>query len=263
MNTSYTTEELSLIRSQAESIVRDVGDYVLSQWNHPNNIVYKDARDMVTEADINAEKMLVERLSRLVPHAGFIMEEGDDVIDGEYNWIIDPIDQTKNFVGKIPLFFVQIVLLRENSPLVSVVYNPVACQMFCSSSGGGVYLNNVKLAPTPRTKLKDSIVDIELGKHNPNLVWKGDFLSKLFEAAYRIRVTAGTFSLGLLTGGIDAYVALNEKAKIMDYMPRVGLFLESGLTLEWITVNDNKIMICGNSETVSEIKSILGLINVA
>lgn len=253
-----THQDLSEIRDKAQEIVRKVGEFVYKSRENQGTVHYKDGRDMVTSIDIEAEKMLTDALQVVLPGAGFLLEEGESTEKHEFNWVIDPIDQTKNYVGNIPLYFVQVALVNDNMPVVSVVYNPVSRQLFSSSKGSGVYLNNTKLSPTPRTVLKDCIVDFEFGGRSEDIEWKLNFLNIIARNAYRIRITAATFSLGLLTGGVDACLLLNQSAKIMDTMPRLGLFLEAGISVGKYKDHNKEFIVCANPSVQDEIRALFG-----
>src|SRR6266446_2402853 len=96
---SINTMELSKeflfdLQYSTAALVKDVGIYIYEQWQKEHTVSYKDFRDVATEVDVEAEKRLREGLQKLFPEAGFIVEEGKDA-KKKYNWIIDPLDQTK------------------------------------------------------------------------------------------------------------------------------------------------------------------------
>jgi len=252
------TEDLLDIKERAQSIVQKVGEFVYKSRENQGSVHYKDGRDMVTSIDVEAEKMLTEKLADILPDVGFILEEGESTDSKEYNWVIDPIDQTKNYVGNIPLYFVQIALVHKGIPIVSIVYNPVSNQLFSSARGIGVFLNGIKLSPNPQSELKNCIVDFEFGGRTEEIEWKLNFLNIVARNAYRIRVTAATFSLGLLTGGVDACLLLNQFAKIMDTMPRLGLFLESGLSVCKYKDDGKEFIVCASPSVQEEIHKLFG-----
>ena len=251
-------QDLFEIKNKACEIVKRVGEFVFESRENKGTIHYKDARDMVTSVDVEAEKMLTEELSNLFPEAGLILEEGESTDTKQYNWVIDPIDQTKNYVGNIPLYFVQVALVYKDSPVVAIVYNPVSKQLFSSSMGSGVYLNDEKLAPSPQIELSNCIVDFEFGGRD-DVEWKLKYFNLIAKKAYRIRITAATFSLGILTGGVDACLLLNQSAKIMDTMPRLGLFLEANLDIRKYKDNSKEFIVCAAPSVQEEISSMFGV----
>lgn len=91
-----------------------------------SDVEFKGSHDYVTYVDKTSEKMLVEGLKKILPQAGFIAEEGTEKEDGErYNWIVDPLDGTTNFIHNIPFYCISIALqdkLAQESP---VGYNTI------------------------------------------------------------------------------------------------------------------------------------------
>jgi len=249
-------EELIGVREQAEVIVRQVGEFVLSFWDTNNNVSYKEGREPVTAIDTGAEDMLVEKLSGIVSGAGFIREEGEDDVQDEYNWTIDPIDQTKNFIGKIPLFYVQVALVRKGEPVLGVIYNPVSKQLFSSSEGDGAWLNGTRVNPTWEDSLLKAMVELDIGGNDQDTSWRLECIGKLLTSAYRVRVTAGALSPYLLTGGVDAYVVLNEKTKIVDQMPRRALFKEAGFDSREINLEGRKVVVYAGKPLADEIEQL-------
>lgn len=230
------------LEDQVAAIVKESSGYLSSQWQNPKKVSFKDGVDPVTEFDVAIENELVEKLNKLLPEAGFIVEEGETKEAEGFNWAIDPIDQTKNFVGQIPLFYSQVALLDKGTPIVAVIYNPVSNQLFSASCGNGARLNSLPLQTKWKSQLADATINIDFGGKS-NLAWKAAALQRLADKTYRVRVTAGAYAPYVLTAGIDAYIVLNEETKIFDQMPRVGLAREAGLVCEEHIIDGHKISI--------------------
>lgn len=230
------------LENEVAATVKESAEYLKDYWQGSKSVSYKEGPDPVTEFDVAIENKLVDRLKRLLPEAGFIVEEGETREAEEFNWVIDPIDQTKNFVGQIPIFFSQVALLHKGEPILAVIYNPVANQLFSASSGNGARLNQSLLKTTWKTQLADAMINLDFGGDH-DVVWKAAALQRLAGSAYRVRVTAGAYAPYILTGGIDANIVLNGETKIFDQMPRVGLAKEAGLTCEGYVIDGHKISI--------------------
>ena len=79
----------------------------------------------VSYVDKNTEVLIVKQLKEILPEAGFITEEKTvEVEDKEYQWIIDPLDGTTNFIHQLPTFSVSIALFQNKKPIVGVIYEP-------------------------------------------------------------------------------------------------------------------------------------------
>lgn len=120
---------------------------------------YKGRNDLVSYVDKQAEAQLVAALSALMPHAGFIAEEGSgEAAPDGLNWIVDPLDGTTNFIHGIPLFCISVALARGKELLLGVVHDPCANQTFYAWQGGGAYLDGRRLQVSAQPDLAHSLV---------------------------------------------------------------------------------------------------------
>jgi myo-inositol-1(or 4)-monophosphatase len=107
-----------------------------------NMIEYKGLHDLVSYVDREAEQLIIKALSELLTGSGFIAEEGTNNQQGEvYNWIIDPLDGTTNFIQGIPVYSVSIALMEYNEPVLGVVYEIGQDECFYAWKDGGAWLN--------------------------------------------------------------------------------------------------------------------------
>lgn len=254
---NLSQDKLLRLEHNVSDLLKALGNTLSQEWQHIQQVSLKEHREPVTEFDIKIEKDIRIELAKLLPNAGFIVEEGENTEAKEFNWIIDPIDQTKNFIGQIPLFYTQVALMHKDIPILGVIYNPVSGQLFSASQRNGTKLNNSLLTKKVKNTLEESLVDIDFGSNSNGVDWKISVLSKLAEVSYRIRITGGAFAPYLMTGGIDAFVVLNEKTKIVDQMPRMILTRELGLLFESLQLKNHKIFIAGSKAIFEEIKSII------
>jgi myo-inositol-1(or 4)-monophosphatase len=109
--------------------------------------------------DKSSEKMIVEGLAGLLPGSGFIAEEGTSSLKGEhYNWIIDPLDGTTNFIHGIPCYAISIALMRDEELVLGVIYEINLDECFYSWEGGKAYLNGGEIRVSETAKLADSLL---------------------------------------------------------------------------------------------------------
>jgi myo-inositol-1(or 4)-monophosphatase len=134
---------LEYICQQVGRLARWTGLKVLSlRKDKPLEVETKGVHDFVTNIDKYSESTLVDELQKIYPEAGFIAEEGTRTDRSEeYNWIIDPIDGTTNFIHFHPPFAISIALAYKGKPIVGVVYEMGADELFTAWEGGGAYLN--------------------------------------------------------------------------------------------------------------------------
>jgi myo-inositol-1(or 4)-monophosphatase len=103
----------------------------------------KSLNSLVSYVDVEAEKMLVEGLRKLVPQAGFLTEEETtDQERGAVYWIIDPLDGTTNYLHGLPLYAISIALVEKGSVVIGVVYEIGNDELFFAWKGGGAFLND-------------------------------------------------------------------------------------------------------------------------
>lgn len=130
--------------SQSCTIIKEVGDYVRTAGKNLTwqQIEAKGTNDFVTEIDTGAEKRLVTALSKLLPEAGFIAEEQTSTKRGEtFNWIIDPIDGTTNFIHGLPPHSISVALMQHNELVIGIVYEITRDECFYTWKGGKSYCN--------------------------------------------------------------------------------------------------------------------------
>ncbi len=103
---------------------------------------FKGARDLVTEADIGAEKVIIETIYKAFPDHSILAEEsGASGKNKESRWIIDPLDGTTNFAHELGLFAVSIAFELKEKIVVGIVLNPATGELFAAVRGQGAYLN--------------------------------------------------------------------------------------------------------------------------
>jgi myo-inositol-1(or 4)-monophosphatase len=110
------------------------------------HIETKDINDFVSEVDRDAEKIIIDTLKKAYPDHGFLGEEtGYTEGTAEYEWIIDPLDGTTNFLYSIPHYCVSIALKRRGKLYQAVIYDPIKDDLFTASRGQGATLNSRRI----------------------------------------------------------------------------------------------------------------------
>ncbi|MFW5661028.1 MAG: inositol monophosphatase family protein [Oceanicaulis sp.] len=120
----------------------------------------KGPADFVTAADVKAEQIVFEELSKARPGYGFLMEERGAVegTDKSHRWIVDPLDGTLNFMHAQPHFAVSIGLEREGELVAGVVYNPATDELFHAEKGRGCYVNDRRLRVSERRSFQEAVI---------------------------------------------------------------------------------------------------------
>lgn len=141
---------------------RKAGGFIREESQRFNTeaIEYKEINNVVSYVDKEAEKMIVEGLSGLDEAIGFITEEETAQthdING-YNWIIDPLDGTANFVHGVPHYSVSLALAKGKEVLAGVVYHIPADETYWAVQGGGAWKGDRKLSVSPAVKLQETLM---------------------------------------------------------------------------------------------------------
>ncbi|WP_375737508.1 inositol-phosphate phosphatase [Pseudomonas boanensis] len=147
---------LRAARSAGELIFRSIERLDVISINE------KDAKDYVTEVDRAAELTIVQALRKAYPNHGILGEEGG-VLEGsgegaDYQWIIDPLDGTTNFIRGVPHYAVSIACKYKGRLEHAVVLDPVRQEEFTASRGRGAALNGRRLRVSPRKSLEGALL---------------------------------------------------------------------------------------------------------
>src|SRR5690606_15567457 len=117
--------QLRKILERTIAISREAGAFIQNERKSfdKSMVEEKGYNDLVSYVDREVEQILVDKLHEVLPQAGFITEEGTNTSRGEtYNWIIDPLDGTTNFIHGIPVYSVSIGLQKDDDIILGVVY---------------------------------------------------------------------------------------------------------------------------------------------
>ena len=141
---------------------RDAGSLLMQRLGVAK-VTNKGDIDLVTEADLASENLIIERIRSYYPQHGILAEEsGEAETSGgrssEWKWIIDPLDGTTNYAHSYPCFCVSIALEHAGVLQVGVVYDPVRDEMFAAERGNGATLNDRKITVSSIEELKDAMV---------------------------------------------------------------------------------------------------------
>lgn len=123
-------------------------------------IAEKKPNDFVTEIDQRAEQEIINIIRKAYPtHAILAEESGETAGDAaDYQWIIDPIDGTRNFIHGFPYFCISIAVKYKNKIEHGVIYDPVHQELFTATRGKGAHLNDRRIRVSPRKHLEDCLL---------------------------------------------------------------------------------------------------------
>jgi myo-inositol-1(or 4)-monophosphatase len=142
-------------------IARNTGKYIYAEQGKHflDNMKSKGKHNFVTEVDRGAEEQIVESLQKLIPDAGFITEEGTSNKKGKvYNWIIDPLDGTTNFIHGAPPVAVSIALMENEEIVIGVVNEIFLGECFYTWKNGPAFMNGKILNVSQTKRVNDSLI---------------------------------------------------------------------------------------------------------
>jgi myo-inositol-1(or 4)-monophosphatase len=211
---------------------REAGRVLAEKFGRALQVSNKGDIDLVTEADIAAERLIVERIRSYHPRHAILTEESGDVVTvgdagSGYKWIIDPLDGTTNYAHGYPCFCVSIALEHEGRVVLGVVYDPTRDELFAAERGGGATLNGRSLRVSETSELNGALLctgfpyDVrdrgDFARHFRNFIMRAQSVRRDGAAALDLAYVAagrfdGFYEEGLRPWDVAAGVLLVEEA---------------------------------------------------
>lgn len=154
-------KNLSTLRDQVINLSKEVGGFIQTEaakfdWQ---DIEHKGFNNLVSYVDKTAEERLLKGLGEMIPESGFIAEEGtSDKRGSEYNWIVDPLDGTTNFIHGLPIYSISIALNKGDETILGVVHELNRNEIFHAIQGEGAFCGNKSIHVSKAQKLSESLV---------------------------------------------------------------------------------------------------------
>jgi myo-inositol-1(or 4)-monophosphatase len=245
------------------NIAKKTADYIQGEIGKitKEQVEVKGLNDFVTRVDKTSERIIIQSLEPLVEGAGFIAEENTKPERGsQYNWIIDPLDGTTNFIHGVPCYCISIALMDNNKIIVGVIYELNLKECFYAWKGGGAFLNGELISVSKAKTLKESL--LATGFPYYDYKWLNEYL-ELFK--YFMKNTHGVRRLGSAAADM-AYVAAGRfegfyeySLKSWDVAAGTIIVTEAGGKVSDFNGGDNFIfgqqIICSNSQIFDEFQS--------
>lgn len=185
----------------AKEAARAAGQPLRELHGQTESVEFKtDKSDIVTEADYKADNIITTVIENEFPTHTIRSEESEEINGtSEFTWLVDPLDGTGNFAHGNPNYSISIALLRDDNPVVGVVYAPETDEMFSAIERGQAFLDNTPISTTDRKSLDECML---LSGYDPD----GTFLSHCYREARGVR-RLGSAALNLCylaSGSADA-----------------------------------------------------------
>lgn len=135
------------------------GEVLMKHFGRQVRIEEKHLQGLVTEADRESERVIVDTIRRTFPRHDILAEENEYASEGsQYRWIIDPLDGTTNFAHGFPWFAISIALEVEGSVTLGVIFNPVLREMYVAEKGDGAVVNEFPIRVSGTSSLDHSLL---------------------------------------------------------------------------------------------------------
>jgi myo-inositol-1(or 4)-monophosphatase len=253
------------ICQQVVEIAKLTGEFIRYEARNfsAEKIEYKGINDMVSYVDKTSEERIITALKNILPHAGFIGEENtSNFIAETYNWIIDPLDGTTNFIHGIPTYAISIALKADNELVVGVVYEVERDECFYAWEGSKAYLNGKEIHVSDNPTLEKSL--IATGFPYYDFKRQQDYLGLFTEVMQKChglrRIGAAAVDLAYTAcGRFDAYFEYNLKP--WDIAAGILIVKQAGGQVYDFNGGDNALETCDiiatNGKVSDELKDII------
>ena len=202
------------------------GEVALKYYRGGFEVTIKADQTPVTQADREAEQAIKAVLRRACPDHGFLGEEFGEEGPKERRFIIDPIDGTRNFIRRVPIWAVLVGLEEAGRITAGVVLNPASGEMLWARRGDGAWSGGERLRVSDCGRLDEATLlhsDLHLLRQGGH--W--DAFVRMLDASHRTRGFGDYYGYGLVAGG-KAEIYVEVDLKPWDVAPMLVLLEEAG-----------------------------------
>ena len=223
----------------------------------------KAFNDFVSDVDRNSEMILVEALKEAYPHHKITCEE-DGKASAEYEWIIDPLDGTTNFLHGHPQYAISMALLHKGVLQEALVYAPERNDVYMASRGKGALLNDRRIRVSSRIELNRCLIGtgfpvVDQSMMDKYLAILNDFLAKT--AGGRREGAASLDLCAVATGRLDGFFEFNLKpwdiaAGALIVQEAGGIVTDMSGNEGWLESGD---IVAANPKVLAQMLQIIGV----
>lgn len=205
------------ILNVATIAAKEAGHFIASQLENIDklNIEEKGRNDYVSEVDKHAEQIIINTIRKYYPDHNIKAEEsGEHKTPSAFEWIIDPLDGTTNFLHKFPQFSVSIAVTEKGRLMHGVVFDPLRDEMFSASRGQGARLNNYRIRVSEQKTLNNALLATGIPYYQFDYVdaYLESFKHFMMNTAGIRRAGSAALDLAYVAcGRVDGYWELNLK----------------------------------------------------
>jgi len=255
-------------RNAAITAAKKAGKIAMEKFEKLQDIRTKSSiYDYVTEADLLAEKEILNILRKKFPEHSILAEEsGSYKGSNEFTWLVDPLDGTNNYSVGLPFFCVSIALSLEKEPVLGVVFDPLRNDLFVAEKGKGATRNGKKISVSGRSKLHEFVCVLPLRsglKKQESWRIKQERFARVYRTVRSVRMFgASELELAYIASGkFDAFINYNinpwDAAAGAVLVREAGGKATNGRGKEWRI--GEKVFIASNGNAHNELEKVLSL----
>jgi myo-inositol-1(or 4)-monophosphatase len=206
---------------------KEIGKLLLDSFDQAYQVQSKGDRDLVTEIDQKADRLIFRLIKSNFPKDGILSEESPHSPSRSgYRWIIDPIDGTHNFIHHIAVFGTSCALEFQGKVVLGIIYMPYSDEFYIARKGGGAYCNGKRLKVSQRTIREATLIYDSSIRYNKKEMLK--HLGKLADKVFNLRMFGSTVrGLSYIAEGkAEAEIEFNDK--VWDFAAGLLLVEEAG-----------------------------------
>lgn len=219
---------MSEILTLGIEVAKQAGKFLADNFGKISKIESKGDRNLVTNLDKEAEKIIVDKIKAKFPEHGIIAEEGAKVReDRDYLWIIDPLDGTHNFIRDINIFGVSVGVVYKGGFIAGVIYMPLENELYAAEEGCGAYKNDKKISVSSVDNLRDCSISFDSSiRYSPKPMLK--VLDNLAREVFNVRMFGSSVRVlsYIAEGKLDAAVEFHDRP--WDFAGGVCIIEEAG-----------------------------------
>ncbi|KUJ71432.1 inositol monophosphatase family protein [Thiomicrospira sp. WB1] len=250
----------------ASQAAKDAGEFIANQLQNIDrlNIEHKGRNDYVSEVDKQAERIIIDTIQKYYPgHSIMAEESGHHHKDSDFEWIIDPLDGTTNFLHQFPQFAVSIAVTEKGRLMHGVVYDPLRDELFSASKGQGARINNYRIRVSEQKTLANALMATGIPYYNFDYVdaYLESFKEFMLNTAGIRRPGSAALDLAYVASGrVDGYWELNLKP--WDIAAGALIVQEAGGMVTDFVGGDGYLtsgnIIAANPKMLKEMASVIG-----
>ena len=215
-----------------ETAARRAGELVLERFRSDIQVSLKGRANVVTDADLASERLILDYVMDEYPDFGILSEESAPVAGASsYTWVVDPIDGTRNFAEGIPHFCIVVAIADGEDVVAGVTYDPVRDELFAAQQGTGAYLNDQRMYVSDRVDIEDAILGFDLGYDFGQAKFLMEMVAGIWPqiSGYRLMGSSAMSIAYTAAGRIDLYA--HHSLSSWDIASGILLAREAGATV--------------------------------